>query len=229
MNVWFNAKKIVLFSTFMVSFMMHNTICYAKESSEEFYINFPSSFIETQMEEKNVLYHGESKADNFEVRVYSVRNLKTNKIHDLKNMSPSELETQAKETALNKDEDSPVKINSWELLETEDIVFLVFDGTILAEDNSKQYITQYMTIVNGGSLQITFYSDDSFTDAQDEIIKSVISSIKFTNITEPSIDRKIIIELSAIFIGIVLLIGSVIWHIKRYRRRYIRNEQKRRD
>ena len=86
-----------------------------------------------------------------------------------------------------------------------------------------------MTIVNGGSLQITFYSDDSFTNAQDEIIKGVISSIKFTNITEPSIDKKIIIELSAIFIGIILLIGSVIWHIKRYRRRYIRNEQKRRD
>lgn len=208
---------------------MHNTICYGKEPSEEFCISFPSSFIETQTEEKNVIYQGESKADNLEARIYSVRNLKTNKIHNLKSMSLSELETQAQETVLNQEEESPVKIKSWEILEIEDIVFLVFDGTILAEDDLKQYITQYMTIVNGGSLQITFYSDDSFTNAQDEIIKDVISSIKFTNITEPSIDKKIIIELSAIFIGIILLIGSVIWHIKRYRRRYIRNGQKRRD
>lgn len=224
-----NIKKIVLFSTFIVSFVMPNTICYGKEPSEEFYISFPSNFIETQTEEKNVIYHGESKADNLEAQIYSVRNLKTNKIHNLKSMSLSELETQAQETVLNQEEDSPVKIKGWKILETEDIVFLVFDGTILAEDNSKQYITQYMTIVNGGSLQITFYSDDSFTNAQDEIIKDVISSIKFTNITEPSIDKKIIIELSVIFIGIILLIGSVIWHIKRYRRRYIRNGQKRRD
>lgn len=202
----------------LLNFCFVPTLCYAQDFDNGLYISIPSEWNEKPMDNKDIIYHGNSETDKLELAISTKRNIQTNRINNWKDIPEAEIKKQANKSLEKQKKDNDTQLKKWELLETPQMRFLIFDGTI-TNNKKTTFFTQYITIINGGTLQFSFYSKSPLTNHQKEVAESIVSTAHYDKITQASIDTKIILEVIGIFLVIILLIASVIWNIKRYRKK----------
>ena len=150
---------------------------------------------------------------------------KSNKIVNMKNMSINDLNSQGK--ALIKydyiEEEKNLIYSSYEILDN-DLRFLVLNGTLLDHNDLTTELAefiQYTTIVNGENITFQYYSyGDEISLNEKEVSKEIINSIKFdTTSNQIKYSTDLILKALGIILFLILAILSVLWHIRRYKRK----------
>ena len=178
-------------------------------------------WIKEPLDSKGLVYHGRSVDGQLEFSIITSRTLKSNLSHTWADLSDEELQSRAEDIA-EKGADHII-LEDNRLLHTPQMKFIVFDGTIVDEEETsdkKTYFTQYTTIVNGGTLQFSFFRSDRPLDEKDKsITETIVRDAYYDKITTKAIDGKIAFYLAAAAVVVILLILSVIWNIRRYRKK----------
>ena len=192
--------------------------CSAAELAEGLYIDIPNDFAEAEMKDKKVLFHGFNNTLGIELGIYTQRDLQTNRVHSWADKTDAELSSIAAEAIAAQNEDTAA-ISGWSIFKNEQMNFIVFDGTITADTGEVLTYLQYCTIINGGTLQLTFYKNEAFTDDERQMTEGITQSAHYDKLSEPGIDTSIILKLGGIVLVIIGLILSVVWNIRRYRKK----------
>ena len=178
-------------------------------------------WVKEPLDSKGLVYHGRSVDGQLEFSLLTSRTLKSNLSNTWAGLSDEELKAKAKDV-VKKGADNII-FDDNRILHTPQMKFIVFDGTIIdGEEGSdkKTYFTQYTTIVNGGTLQFSFFRSDHPLDENDQsIAESIVKDAYYDKITTKAIDGKIAFYLAAAAVVVILLILSVIWNIRRYRKK----------
>lgn len=216
-------KKVVAILTIFILLTCSNSIVFAANDvstlSNDLNVILDKSWKSDSLDSKSVLYHGFNDKKNLELGIFETRNYKTNREHSWSNYSKEELSYRAEESIKSQKESSPTKISDYSLYENEQLKFIAFAGTVTNDDNQTKNFLQYITVYNGGTIQICFYSDKKFNNAQLKVAEDFVRTCEFNKTAKPSIDRSIIIKLILIVIVIILLILSLVWNIRRYRKK----------
>lgn len=214
--------KVIL----IVMFFLIPTLVYGESLDDGLHIQLPSSWNQTKLDNKdeNLIYHAEN--GDLELGIYSKRDLKSNLTNSWANYSNEQLRDLAETAMDTHKKKSGTVISNWSQFDNKQMRFLRFQGKVVNEEGDVKYFTQYTTIQNGGTLQFSFYKETNFTNADIAIMDSLVKSAHYDTITGRSVDTIIICKLSALLLVIVLLVGSVIWNIRRYRRKHVINERK---
>jgi hypothetical protein len=190
-------------------------------SVEGLSVSLPDSWEEEDLNRTGVIYHAVCEDGGLEMSIYTARSLRSNLINNWNSLPEEQLRSQA-ESACGKERNG-TRYDAWQLFTTDQLTFLRFDGVMLGSDESTTaYFSQYTTIANGGTLQVTFYrTDRQLSEDEQSDAAGIVRSLHFDTLkTERSIDRKIAIQLAVLTLVILALIASVILNIRRYRRKH---------
>ncbi|MGM9662957.1 MAG: hypothetical protein ACI3WR_07715 [Oscillospiraceae bacterium] len=183
-------------------------------------LTLPDSWEETELDREGLLLHAMSGDGRFELGLASSRTLRTNYVNNWKDVPVSQLEEQAE--ALCSQTSKQMRLTGWSLLEQPQMRFLVFSGELLDESSGAvtSGFTQYTTIVNGGTLQLTFYYDGALSDSDRAEFDALAESLRFDTLTGRSFDRDLVLKMAGLAAVVLLLIASLVWNILRYRRKH---------
>lgn len=183
-------------------------------------LTLPELWEETELDREGLLLHAVSSDGRFELGLASNRTLRTNHVNNWKDVPLSQLEAQAE--ALCGQESKQMRLTDWALLEQPQMRFLVFSGELLDEDSGgvTSSFTQYTTIVNGGTLQLSVYYDGALSAEEKETLDALAESLRFDMLTGRSYDRDLVLKLAGLAAVILLLLASLVWNILRYRRKH---------
>lgn len=178
---------------------------------------------EWQEQEKNnndhVDYEGYSSELGLHVRVMKNRTLQTNITNNYDRLSLNNLSQLAKKTIEQSKNDDNVKIDDYEIIQSEQLTFLRFDGTYKVEKGiegeAEDYFLQYVTVANGGMLQLNFSKSGApLSDAEKTYLEtSIIDKVQYKTLTNRHIDTDILIKIAGVGFVVVLLLGSVVVHL----------------
>ncbi len=171
---------------------------------------------ELEHSDDHLIYHGDQ--ESLEVGIFTKRNLTSNRAHSWGALSEEELEALAA-AVMNTQKDTVTNIEDWSTFCSQQMRFLRFTGKVTNEGNKSKNFVQYLTIENGGTLQFSFYKDTAFSAQDMSVMDNFVESAHFEELSEPSIDTAIVLKLAGILFIAVLLVASVIWNIRRYRRK----------
>ena len=181
---------------------------------------------EQEPELENVVFYAYAAERGMTVSVYELRNLGTNLVHDLNELTEEELGEQIQ--SIETSENDNVAFGDHRILRTEHLLFLVFEGEILfaGEDDESDFqktgshFVEYTTIVNGGSLSVLFYHDkSSLSEEESDYLDDIIRGIQVDEICEKGVDRGILLKIVGVGFVAILLILSAAWHVRSYRKR----------
>lgn len=192
-------------------------LAFATELKDGLTIAIPDGYSETEIDGKGVLYHGVN-VQGIELGIYEQRNLQTNKIHSWSDKTDEELATMAAH-AIEEQDSENTTIEAWSLCTNEQMKYIAFEGSMTADSGDGMEFIQYCTFINGGTLQLTFYKAGEFTAGEKDLAQATAISAHYAHITEPGVDTAFILTLAGVGLVIILLILSVVWNIRRYRRK----------
>lgn len=219
----------LLYTVILLGNLLVQTQAYALDLSGGLSIPFTDDWKEDTSAEQSeyLLYKGSSSAMDLEVSVITNRNLQTNLTNNYSSLSDDELAQLAEEAVQTSTDNDSIELDDYKLIKGKQLTFLRFDGeyknTEDTESISGDHFTQYVTVANGGSLQINFYKDGTaLSNEEKEVLEStIIQNVQYEELTPRSVDQHIILKLGGIALVVFLLIGSVALHIW-YRRKKMR-------
>ncbi|MBQ3292508.1 MAG: hypothetical protein IJH43_09155 [Mogibacterium sp.] len=169
--------------------------------------------------EKDLIFHGESKSLGLELGVFTHRTIQTNLENNWIDLSEAELEAKAEDVINSQKENGDIIVNDYSILNTDQMRFIVFNGIVKNKESKEKNFIQYLTIVNGESLHFSFYSDTPLTKEQLAASEAIVHSARVDALTEKKIDNALIIKLAGLALVLILMIASVIWHVRHYRKK----------
>ena len=166
--------------------------------------------------EAQLIYHADR--GELELGIYTKRDLTSNRTHSWRDLSEEDLRTLADEI-MRSQESTLTQLEDWSTFRSQQMQFLKFFGTVTNESGESKNFIQYLTIENGGTLQFSFYKSAAFSPQDIAVADAFVESAYFEELSDPSIDTNMILKLSGIALVIILLVASVIWNIRRYRKK----------
>ena len=171
---------------------------------------------ELEHPDAHLIYHGD--LEDLELGIFTKRDLTSNRTHSWGALSEEELEALAA-AVMDTQKDDSASVEDWSTFYSPQMRFLKFTGKVSNEEGKQKNFVQYFTIENGGTLQFSFYKDTAFSAQDLSVMDDFVGSAHFEESSEPSIDTVIVLKLAGILFLIILLAASVIWNIRRYRRK----------
>ena len=227
-------KKIVkgrcslCFICFLVlAVLLFPTTVYAVSFDDGLNVPLSDDWIESELDNKDVIFHADSAVRSLSLSILSNRTFRSNYINNLKQETKEELDGELDAILQSDMSKRGVFITGGKILEQEQLTFLQIAGYIQPEDEDVQeYFTEFVTIVNGGTLQLTFYKENAPLSEQDlAYSEEIVRGIRYDRITERSIDGNILWKVILIGVVFIFLIVSLIWRLVRIRKRRILMKQ----
>jgi hypothetical protein len=189
------------------------------------YVSSDEKLMLKLFKKNNLVFNAIASDLNCEISCAASHSLKSNRINNFNSLSSEELKAQA-ESLVDYDfvsKKSNLDYNAYKIVTVNGLTYICLQGQLLSSEDYETVsanFLQYSTIVNGDYVQFEFYRyDGDITDEDRLLMSSVIDSIQFDEIeADSSIDTDILLKIIAIVAVIVLLIGSVIWHLVYYRK-----------
>ena len=215
-------KDIVAVIMSVILMVLAPAYAFAIDTESGLHFDIPNGWDQTDLgkKEKYLIYHGECASLGLELGVYSHRTIQTNLENNWINYSEDELKAQAEMAINNQKEGGDTNITDYSIMNTEQMRFIVFDGVVKNKESEEKNFTQYLTIVNGGSLHFSFYSDEPLTEFQLSESELILRSTTADALTEQRIDTSLVFKLVGLGIVLLLMIASVIWNVCRYRKKH---------